>query len=78
MRDAALITNLPLVQISTLIIAPAFLAAACYIILGWLIHALGEEHSLLRPRVYIWLFVSGDVLSLVIVSQPFLLMQDLH
>jgi len=53
-------------QICTLIIAPAFLAAACYIILGWLINYLGPQYSPLRPRTYLILFVTGDVISLVI------------
>ncbi|KAL4786159.1 RTA1 like protein-domain-containing protein [Aspergillus varians] len=55
-----------LMQITTLIIAPTFYTAGVYILLGRFIQILGRDSSLLSPRVYLIVFVSCDVISLVI------------
>lgn len=55
-----------LMQISTLIISPAFLAAGNYVLLSRLILILGKEYIFLHPSSYTFLFVTGDVISLVI------------
>ncbi|OCF35191.1 hypothetical protein I316_03233 [Kwoniella heveanensis BCC8398] len=53
-------------QIITLIIAPVFFSAWLYTLLGIAIHRLGPQYSLLRPKLYIIVFVSCDIISLVL------------
>ncbi|KAH8435146.1 RTA1 domain-containing protein [Aspergillus melleus] len=55
-----------LMQMSTLVIAPTFFTAGIYVLLGSLIRAVGPESSFLRPRWYLWIFCTCDVISLVI------------
>ncbi|BFZ62259.1 hypothetical protein YB2330_003347 [Saitoella coloradoensis] len=63
-----------LMQISTLIIAPTFFTAGIYIILGRLITLAsstpdsGEKRklSIITPKMYLWIFCTCDILSLVI------------
>jgi len=57
-----------LMQITTTIIAPSFLTAANFIILGRVIERLGREHSRLSPRMYSYIFIAADVIALVIQS----------
>ncbi|TVY84947.1 Uncharacterized protein LSUE1_G002740 [Lachnellula suecica] len=58
--------NAYLMQITTLIIAPVFVTAAIYVLLGLLIMLLGREASILSPRMYNIVFVTCDVISLVL------------
>ena len=53
-------------QISTLIFAPAFLAAGWYIMLGKLIAVLGPQYCRFNRKTYAVAFVLGDVASIVI------------
>lgn len=53
-------------QITTLIIAPVFFTAALYILLGNFINLLGRQSSLLSARMYTIVFLTCDVVSLVI------------
>nr|ODN92267.1 hypothetical protein L204_05366 [Cryptococcus depauperatus CBS 7855] len=55
-----------LMQIICLIIAPVFFSGWCYTLLGIAIHTLGQQYSLLRPKTYIAVFVTCDVISLVL------------
>jgi len=55
-----------LIQISTLVIAPIFFAAAIYLVLARLIVRRGHQYSLLKPRTYLWIFCTADFLSLLI------------
>ncbi|KAK0727153.1 RTA1 like protein-domain-containing protein [Lasiosphaeria miniovina] len=55
-----------LMQITTLIIAPTFFAAALYVLLHNLITRLGRETSMLSPRMYAIVFCTCDVISLVV------------
>ncbi|KAJ5132490.1 hypothetical protein N7448_006648 [Penicillium atrosanguineum] len=55
-----------LMQISTLIIAPTFFTAGIYVLLGQFIRQLGRESSILKPSLYLWIFVTCDIISLVI------------
>ncbi|KAB8228578.1 hypothetical protein ETB97_000087 [Aspergillus alliaceus] len=55
-----------LMQISTLIIAPTFFTAGIYVLLGRFIQLLGRESSILSPKMYLWIFCTCDVISLVI------------
>ncbi|EXL99292.1 RTA1 like protein-domain-containing protein [Fusarium oxysporum II5] len=55
-----------LMQISTLIIAPVFFTAGVYIILGRLIQVFGRDCSILGPSLYLWIFCTCDVISLVV------------
>ncbi|KAL2868252.1 RTA1 domain-containing protein [Aspergillus lucknowensis] len=59
-------TNAFLMQITTLIIAPTFYTAGVYILLGRFIQILGRESSVLSPKVYLWIFVTCDIISLVV------------
>ncbi|KAG7004447.1 sphingosine hydroxylase [Physcia stellaris] len=58
--------NAFLMQISTLIIAPTFFTAGIYVILGRLIQIMGPSSSPIKPKMYLWIFCTCDVLSLVI------------
>ncbi|GAB1194671.1 hypothetical protein APSETT444_003917 [Aspergillus pseudonomiae] len=49
-----------LMQISTLIIA------GIYVLLGRFIQILGRDSSILSPKMYLWIFCTCDVISLVI------------
>ncbi|KAM5440944.1 hypothetical protein MferCBS31731_004083 [Microsporum ferrugineum] len=53
-------------QITTLIMAPAFFSAAIYLTLKHLCLALGPNLSLLKPRFYTWIFIGVDLLSLTL------------
>lgn len=55
-----------LIQISTTIIAPTFLAAANFIILGTIIKRTGPQYSRLPPNWYALIFITVDVIALVI------------
>ncbi|KAJ5239951.1 hypothetical protein N7468_004570 [Penicillium chermesinum] len=55
-----------LMQISTLIIAPTFFTAGIYVLLGRFIQILGRESSILSPSLYLWIFCTCDVISLVV------------
>ncbi|KAJ5795558.1 uncharacterized protein N7518_004098 [Penicillium psychrosexuale] len=55
-----------LMQISTLIIAPTFFTAGIYVVLGRFIQILGRESSFLKPSLYLWIFCTCDVISLVV------------
>ncbi|XHF97643.1 hypothetical protein AWENTII_001221 [Aspergillus wentii] len=58
--------NAFLMQISTLIIAPTFFTAGIYVLLGRFIQILGRESSCLSPNLYLWIFCTCDVISLVV------------
>ncbi|KAJ5105918.1 RTA-like protein [Penicillium alfredii] len=59
-------SNAFLMQISTLIIAPTFFTAGIYVLLGRFIQILGRESSILKPSLYLWIFCTCDVISLVV------------
>ncbi|KAK5800512.1 hypothetical protein VI817_002724 [Penicillium citrinum] len=46
--------------------APTFFTAGIYVILGRFIQVLGRESSILKPSLYLWIFCTCDVISLVI------------
>jgi hypothetical protein len=53
-------------QISCLIFAPSFVAAAIYIALKQIVLTFGSETSLIRPGLYTWIFISCDMASLTL------------
>jgi len=53
-------------QITCLIIAPAFTTAAIYLTLKHFVIAFGKQYSPIKPALYTWIFISGDILSLVL------------
>ncbi|SCN97621.1 related to YER185w, Rta1p [Fusarium fujikuroi] len=55
-----------LLQITTLVVAPIFVAAAIYVTLGYLIKAVGPQYSVIKPKLYLWIFLVVDVLALLI------------
>ncbi|WWC69049.1 uncharacterized protein I206_102985 [Kwoniella pini CBS 10737] len=55
-----------LMQIASLIIGPAFYSAWAYTVLGYCITQLGPAYSLLKPNMYLAVFITADVISLVI------------
>lgn len=55
-----------LVQIITLTISPAFLMAGVYYMLGRVLVYHGKTFSILRPRWFSYIFITCDVISLVI------------
>ncbi|KAK4695116.1 hypothetical protein P7C71_g2571, partial [Lecanoromycetidae sp. Uapishka_2] len=54
------------IQICCLILAPAFVAAGIYLTLKHCVIELGPSFSRLRPNYYTWIFISCDILSLVL------------
>lgn len=46
--------------------APTFFTAGIYILLGRFIQLLGRESSFLKPSLYLWIFCTCDVISLVV------------
>ncbi|KAI9451626.1 RTA1-like protein [Lactarius psammicola] len=55
-----------IMQAVTLVIAPTPLVAANFVILGRIIRRLGPQYSRLTPRRYTIIFVSCDIISLVV------------
>lgn len=55
-----------LMQIITLIIAPAWFSAGCYAVTGALIHRIGQEGTFLSAKAYTILFVACDLISIVL------------
>jgi hypothetical protein len=53
-------------QITTTIISPSFMSAANFTILGAIIRRLGYRYSWLTPRWYLIVFISLDLISLVV------------
>ena len=53
-------------QICCLIIAPAFIAAGIYLMLKHIVMEFGPQYSVLRPQLYTWIFILGDLLSLIL------------
>lgn len=54
------------IQICLLIIAPAFLSAGIYLTLKHFTITFGESWSRLRPAWYTYIFITGDLVSLVL------------
>jgi len=54
-----------ILQYFFIVTAPVFLAAGIYTVLSALIHRLGREHSLLPPRIVLWVFVVSDAIATV-------------
>lgn len=52
-------------QIVCLIIAPSFLAAGFYLTLKHLVIYIGPEYSRLSPKLYTWVFIVADIISIV-------------
>lgn len=46
--------------------APAFLAAGIYLQLKHLILTFGDSWSLIKPKLYTWIFISCDVFSIAL------------
>jgi hypothetical protein len=55
-----------LMQICTLIMAPVFFSAYDYFILGIAIKRLGPQYSILRPGWYFIVFITADIVSLIL------------
>ena len=46
--------------------APTFFTAGIYVLLGYFIKALGRDSSILSPNLYLWIFCTCDIISLVV------------
>ncbi|KAJ5169966.1 RTA-like protein [Penicillium coprophilum] len=53
-------------QIVCLVLAPTFVAAGVYLTLKHIILSLGPEHSILKPRLFTWIFIGCDIGSLLL------------
>jgi hypothetical protein len=53
-------------QITLLIVAPAYISAAIYLTLKHVCICFGDKWSRIRPRFYTWIFILADTLSLVL------------
>lgn len=54
------------IQICCLILGPAFNSAAIYLTLKHIALTFGPEYSALKPRWYTYIFITGDLISLVL------------
>jgi hypothetical protein len=54
------------IQICCLIISPAFISAGIYLTLKHITLTFGESWSRLRPAWYTYIFITGDIFSLVL------------
>ncbi|KAJ6114248.1 hypothetical protein N7486_000026 [Penicillium sp. IBT 16267x] len=53
-------------QIVCLVLAPTFVAAGIYLTLKHIMLNLGPEHSILKPRLFTWIFIGCDIGSLIL------------
>jgi hypothetical protein len=53
-------------QICCLILAPSFFAAALYLTLKDIVRAIGPQFSVIKPKLYPWIFISCDLISLIL------------
>ena len=53
-------------QIVCLVLAPTFVAAGIYLTLKHIVLNLGPEHSIMKPRLFTWLFIGCDIGSLLL------------
>lgn len=53
-------------QICCLILGPAFNSAAIYLTMKHVALTFGPEYSSIKPRFYTWIFIIGDLFSLVL------------
>lgn len=53
-------------QICCLVLAPSFFAAALYLTLKDMVRAIGPQFSPIKPKLYPWIFMSCDLMSLVL------------
>lgn len=54
-----------MIQICCLVISPAFVTAGVYLTLKHLVLTFGEEWSRLKAGLYTWIFITCDILSLL-------------
>ncbi|KAK5044913.1 hypothetical protein LTR84_010285 [Exophiala bonariae] len=54
------------IQIICLVLGPAFNSAALYLVLKHIVLTFGPEASKIRPDWYTWIFITGDLISLII------------
>ena len=54
-----------IIQYFFIVTAPVFLSAGVYTILSALIHRLGRAHSLLPPKLILWIFITSDAIATV-------------
>ncbi|KAJ5241212.1 RTA1-domain-containing protein [Penicillium citrinum] len=66
MHDNPFSFNAFLVYLICLTIAPAFFTAAIYICLGRIVIVYGEDISRIRPRTYTIIFVTCDIIALIL------------
>lgn len=55
-----------MIQITTLIIGPVFFTGALYVLLGMFINVLGRHYSIMSAKMYTYIFMTCDVISLII------------
>ncbi|CAO1620471.1 unnamed protein product [Sympodiomycopsis kandeliae] len=66
MRSNVFDNNYFLLQLVAIIIAPSFLVGALDLVPKHLAQTFGPEVSPLRPALYVWIFVSIDILGLLL------------
>lgn len=54
------------IQIVCLVVGPAFNSAALYLVLKHIVLTFGPEASKIKPNWYTWIFIAGDLVSLII------------
>lgn len=54
-----------LTEVVCITVAPVFFCGAIYVILGDLVKTLGRQYARLSPRVFYWMFIPCDIVSLI-------------
>lgn len=60
--------SLYIVMSAFIVIAPVFNAAVAYMLFGRLVLAVGNQYSLIKPKVVTWIFLTFDIISFLIQS----------
>ncbi|CAF1519649.1 unnamed protein product [Rotaria magnacalcarata] len=53
---------------ASIILAPIFNAAIEYVLIGRLMHAVGDQYSLVKPNLVAWIFIVCDIISMLVQS----------
>ncbi|CAF3295889.1 unnamed protein product [Rotaria socialis] len=53
---------------ASIILAPILNAAVEYVLIGRLMHAVGDHYSLVKPKLVAWIFIVCDIISMLVQS----------
>lgn len=53
------------IQVVCLILSPSFITAGIYLTIRYLLAVFGSQYSMIKPRLYTWIFIGGDIASIL-------------